>query len=434
MDVMRFVSFKDGHACFQESLVKCKANSPKIEFNVVNVFPDVCYDEFLGFGAAITESAAYSYSLLPEDRKRAFMQDVFSEIKYSFCRLTIGSCDFSLGSYSYAKKHDLSDFSIERDLKYVVPFIRDALRVNPNIRFLASPWSPPGFMKNTKISILGGKLLDKYKQCYADYFVRFILAYRDLGINIDFVTIQNEPNALQIWESCLYSADEEADFLVNFLSPTFKRNGIDTKILIYDQNKDKVFSRAKDVFSVPGALDAASGVAFHWYTGDHFDAVRLCREFFPDMLLIHTEGCSGFDLNNPWAPPYAHDIIGDLNAGSNGYIDWNILLDGRGGPNHKRNFCNSPVLLNSDSSDFVKTLAYYYIGHFSRFILPGARRVAFSKFSQDIQMTAFRNLDGSIVAVLLNDNNKCVDVNFCCGEFFFKDVIPPDSIVSYVLK
>lgn len=434
MEIKRYETNKDKNFYFNETTIKEKAYSPRIEFNVIDIYPEITYDKFIGFGGAITESAAYAYSFLSDEKKKAFMYDLFSTINYSLCRLTIGSCDFSLGTYSYSKKHDLSDFNIDRDKKYVIPFIKDALAINPNIKFLASPWSPPSFMKNTKISILGGKLLDKYKQTYADYFVKYINSYKDLGINIDFVTIQNEPNALQIWESCLYNADEEVDFLVKYLYPTFRNNNIDTKILIYDQNKDKIFNRARDEFKNSIANSVASGVAFHWYTGDHFENVRLCREFFPDKLLIHTEGCSGFDLGNPWAAPYAHDIIGDLNAGTNGYIDWNIMLDSKGGPNHKKNNCNSPVLLNSDNSDYIKTLAYYYIGHFSRFIKPGAVRIAYSKYTKNIEMTAFKNIDNSIVVVMLNDNNYNVEFNFCFDNFTFKDYLNSNSIVSYIIK
>ena len=237
---------------------------------------------------------------------------------------------------------------------YTSKFIKDALKINPNLHFLASPWSPPSFMKNTKLRNLGGKLLDKYKKKYANYFVKYIKAYKDLGINIDYVTIQNEPNAVQIWESCLFSSDEEVDFLVNFLHPTFIDNNINTKILIYDHNKEKLFSRALEEFSNPEALNSAAGIAFHWYTGSHFENIALCRNTFPDKLLFHTEGCCGFNPENFCHNEYAHDIIGDLNAGVNSYIDWNILLDSNGGPNHKKNDCNSPVMLTKDSLNYNK--------------------------------------------------------------------------------
>lgn len=434
MNVTKIETNQNKNLYFNHSNIQATQYSSKLEYEIVNIYPEMTYQEIIGFGGAITESTAYAYSLLPDDKKQEFIKDVFSESNYNLCRLSIGSCDFSLSSYSYAKKHNLSDFNIERDQKYVIPFIKDALKVNPNIHFLASPWSPPGFMKNTKLLIWGGKLSNKYKQTYADYLVKYIKSYKDMGINIDYITIQNEPNARQTWESCLYTPEEEMDFLVNYLYPTFQWNEITTKILIYDHNKDKLFARACQEFSNSEALKAASGIAFHWYTGNHFENVALCREKFPDKLLIHTEGCCGYNLNNSCHNEYARDIIGDMNSGTNGYIDWNILLDYNGGPNHKRNFCNSPIMLNSDNSDYRKTLAYYYIGHFSKVILPGAVRIAHSKYSSDIQITAFKNPNGSIAVVMLNSAGYDINFNLCMGDITFKDTLCQQSIVSYIIS
>ena len=190
MEITKIETNKNKNLYFNTSSIKPKKYSSRLETQIVNIYPDVTYQKFIGFGGAITEASAYAYSLLPEDKKKNFINDYFSEINYSFCRLPIGSCDFSLGSYSYAYKHDLSDFSIEKDFKYIIPLIQDALKVNPNLHFLASPWSPPKFMKNTKMLLLGGKLSDKYKQTYANYLAKYITAYKDLGINIDYITIQ----------------------------------------------------------------------------------------------------------------------------------------------------------------------------------------------------------------------------------------------------
>lgn len=434
MKITRIETNKNQNLYFNKTRIRSKRYWPIFDREIINIYPKVKYQKFEGFGAAITESAAYSYSLLPEDKKKEFMIDMFSNINYSLCRLSIGSCDFSLSSYSYAKKHDLSDFSIERDTQYIIPFIKDALKVNPNLKFLASPWSPPRFMKNTKLLILGGKLLKKYKQTYADYFVRFLTSYKDLGINIDYVTIQNETNGMPIWESCLYNAKDEVDFLVNYLYPTFQKNGIKTKILIYDHNKERLFSRALAEFSNPDASAAASGIAFHWYSGNHFENISLCRENFPDKLLFHTEGCFSFDPNNSFANQYAHDIIEDLNAGINGYMDWNILLDSTGGPNHKKNYCNSPVMLTADNSNYNKSLTYYYIGQFSKVIRPGATRIAHSKYSSDIRVTSFINTDGSIGVVLFNTTGHSMNFSLCIGKRRIKDTIEKDCMVSYLIQ
>lgn len=433
MNITKIETNKSKNYYFNATKIKPKKYSAKQETEIINIYPQITYQKFLGFGAAITESAAYNYSLLPADKKNEFMNDFFSTINYSLCRLTIGSCDFSLSAYSYAKKRDLSDFSIDRDKKYVIPFIQDALKINPNLRFLATPWSPPRFMKSTKILSFGGKLLNKYKQTYAEYFVKYIKSYKDLGINIEYITIQNEPNAAQKWESCIFKAEDEVDFLVNYLYPTFQKNNITTKILVYDHNKEKLFSRALAEFNNPEASKAASGIAFHWYSGNHFENIALCRQIFPEKLLIHTEGCFGYEPNGSSQNQYAHDIIEDLNHGINGYIDWNILLDSRGGPAHKKNPCNSPVMLNSDNSNYIKSLTYYYIGHFSKLIQPGAIRLAYSKYLSDIHITAFKNPDGTIAIIVLNKANYNINYNICMEKITFKDCIEGNSIISYLI-
>lgn len=412
----------------------------RFENELINIYPDVTYQKFLGFGGAITEASGYCYSKLPEDKKNMFIDAYFSNtgLNYSLVRLPIGSSDFSLEPYSYSYKKDLSDFSIEKDRKYILPLLKAANK-KTFLTYVASPWSPPKFMKNTKMLILGGKLRTKYKQTMADYFVKYIDAYQNEGIAINYVTVQNEPNAIQPWESCLYDSYEEAEFVVKYLSPTFKINNITTKILVWDHNKESLFTRAKEEFSVPGAIEKIAGLAYHYYSKDHFENIRLVREHFPDKLLIHTEGCTGFsDVNSPDeyqnGEIYAHDIIGDLNAGSNGYIDWNIMLDSKGGPNHKKNYCKSPIMLTGDETDYIKTSAYYYIGHFSKFINPGSTRIAFSNYSENLEITAFKNPDNSLAVVVLN--RKWFDINFniCIYDRLIKDNIQANSILTYVIN
>ena len=273
----------------------------------------------------------------------------------------------------------------------------------------------------------------KYKQTYSEYFVKYINSYKEHGINIDYVTVQNETNALTLWESCVYSPKEEADFLVNYLYPTFEKNKIKTKILIYDHNKEKLFSRALAEFNDPNVANAASGIAFHWYSGNHFENIALCHEKFPDKLLFHTEGCFGYTPDNCYANEYAHDIAEDLNAGTNAYMDWNILLDSNGGPCHIKNYCNSPVMLTQDNLDYNKSLAYYYIGHFSKVIMPGAVRIAYSKYIGDIKMTAFKNPDNSIALVMLNREHYDISFRVCFKNICFKDIIYHQSMISYLI-
>lgn len=420
-----------------KSNIKEKRFPKRFENMLINIYPEISYQDFMGFGAAITEAAGYAYSNLSKEFQINLINDCFSDngLNYSLARLPIGSCDFSLKPYSYSHKKDLSDFSIERDRVYILPLLRDLY--NKDITLFASPWSPPRFMKNTKLLFYGGKLKDKYKQTYADYFVKYIQAYKNEGFDINYVTVQNEPNAIQSWESCLYDAEDEADFVVNYLYPTFEKNNIATKILIWDHNKERLFSRALDEFSTEEARKKISGLAYHYYSGNHFENISLVRDRYPDKLLIHTEGCTG--LSDPDSPDefhngeiYAHDIIGDLNAGANGYIDWNLMLCKNGGPNHKKNYCNSPILLSD--TGYIKTSSFYYISHFSKFIHKGAKRVAFSKYSENIEVTAFKNPDSSVVIVVLNKYWYSIQYNIHIGDILVNDTIDANSILTYVIN
>ena len=275
-------------------------------------------------------------------------------------------------------------------------------------------------------------------QTYADYLCKYIQEYQKQNIKIKYITVQNEPLATQTWESCVFSSGEEIDFVVNYVYPTFKKNNITTKILIWDQNKEKLFNRASSELISNKAKEAVAGFAYHWYTGDHFENLELLHNKYPDKLLIHTEGCTGFSNFNPNdelqnAELYAHDILGDLNHGCNAYIDWNLLLDNTGGPNHKDNYCNSPIMLNKENNNYIKTLTYYYIGQFSKFISLGAVRIAFSKFSNAIEVTAFKNTDNSISIVLFNKNDFNKEYNICINNRVLHDNLDSHAIVSYLI-
>lgn len=412
-----------------------------IENNVIKINSGIKFQDFLGFGGAFTESAGYVLSTVNTEIYNQVIDDYFSAngLNYTFGRLPIGSCDFSLDSYSYSYKKDLSDFSINRDLKYIIPTIKSAQKINKDIKFIASPWSPPAFMKDNNRLNRGGKLKNEYRQTWANYLVKYVNSYKKQGIDIDYMTIQNEPNAYQYWESCRYSAEDEAILLKDFLYPTFKRSNISTKFLVWDHNKDDIVDRIKDTFIKFGALDYASGIAFHWYTGSYFENLEKLHEMFPNKLLIHSEGCTGYSKFKPKdelfnAEMYADEIIGDLNAGSNAFVDWNLILDFKGGPNHKRNYCNSPIMINKHKDGYIKTPTFYYIGQFSKFIKPGAKRIHCTTFTDEIKVTAFENKDKTIAVVLLNKKNQNYEYNFSYNDYIFHDNLDSHAIVTLLIK
>lgn len=381
---------------------------------IVNLYPECKYQKVNGFGGAFTEAAGYNISRMPEQVQEEIYEAYFGEdgLRYNLCRTHINSCDFALGNYAYVedeKDTEFTTFDLSRDHKYIILMMKRALaKVGDDMVLLASPWSPPAFMKTNGEMNHGGKLKEEYYGQWAKYVAKYIKEYEKLGIHINMVSVQNEPEAVQTWDSCIYTGEEEMRYVRDYLGPTLEAEGLShVKILVWDHNKEVLFDRAKAVLEDKEAAKYTGGVAFHWYTGDHFEAVALVREKYPDVELYFTEGCVEYsrfaDSNEVYkAEMYAHDMLGNLLAGTNGYMDWNLVLDELGGPNHVNNFCAAPIMCDTKTGTMERRLAYYYIGQFSRYIKRGAVRVATTRFTDKVETVAFENPDGSLVTVLLN--------------------------------
>jgi glucosylceramidase len=335
-------------------------------------------------------------------------------------RTNIQSCDFSSSSYSYVNDHDtaLTSFSVAHDEQYRIPLIKQAIAAaGGSLRLFVSPWSPPGWMKDNGSVIGGGKLKPGYDRSWANFYVKFIKAYEGKGIPIWGLSVQNEPMARQKWESCIYTAEEERDFIKNYLGPVLASSGMsDKKLIAWDHNRDLLYQRASTILEDPGAAKYVWGIGFHWYetwTGGpmQFENMRLVTKAFPDANLIFTEGCQekfNLDSVKNWSlgEKYGYSMVNDFNNGCVGWTDWNILLDEKGGPNHVGNFCFAPVHADTRTGQLIFTNAYYYIGHFSKFVHPGAKRIAASSNRAQLQTTAFLNTDGSIAVVVLNTTGE----------------------------
>ncbi len=392
-----------------------KLDQPDENYPTIILDPQKTFQEIKGFGGAITDASAETFYKLPQNIQNQILDAYFDPIKgigYSLCRTHINSCDFSSESYAYAEVEgdvNLDHFSVAHDKKYRIPLIKAAIeKTGGKISLFASPWSPPAWMKTNNNMLHGGKLKPEFFQSWANYYVKFIIEYEKLGIPIWGITIQNEPMATQTWESCIYTAMEERDFLKNYLGPTFEKDGLkDKKIIIWDHNRGLMYQRASVIYNDPEAEKYVWGLGFHWYTGDHFDNVKLVKEAFPDKNLLFTEGCVyPFDYSKvadwEWGERYGESILKDLNNSVVGWVDWNILLNEQGGPNHVANNCYAPLIGNTKSGELIYMNSYYYIGHFSKFIKPGAKRIACTTNNDDLLATAFINLDGSIAVVALN--------------------------------
>lgn len=366
-----------------------------------------------GFGGAFTEAAAVAWQQLGPAQRAAVLRDCFDPARghgYMLCRVHMNSCDFSLGNYAHVETPgdtDLASFSIARDQQALIPFIQAAQQVAGRpLKLLVSPWSPPPWMKTNGQMNQGGRLLPQYANAWARCFVRFIQAYQDAGVPVWGVSVQNEPDATQRWDSCLYSAEEERDFVRDHLGPELAAAGLGhVRIVIWDHNRDLMVERASVVLSDPEAARYVWGTGFHWYGEDHFDHVQLLHDAWPDKQLLFTEGCQeGGPHLGSWdlGERYARSMINDLNRWTVGWIDWNLLLDQSGGPNHVGNLCSAPILADTDNDRLLHQSSYFYLGHFSRFIQPGARRVLCAATREVLEATAFANPDGTVATVVMN--------------------------------
>jgi len=407
---------------FRDSLSFKKMGQPLETQICVFVDPSKTFQTYMGIGAALTDASAETYAKLPLNKQQEFMEAHFDKkrgIGYTIARTNINSCDFSSDNYTYVKDgdKDLNSFNIEHDRKYKIPFIKQAMAAaGGKLTLFASPWSPPAWMKDNNDMLHGGKLKPAYYNSWARYYTKFIRAYEQEGIPIWGISVQNEPMATQRWESCIYTAEEERDFLKNHLGPVMKKEGLgDKKIIVWDHNRDLIYQRAQTYFSDPEAAQYIWGIGFHWYEDwsggtPMYDNMRRVHESFPDKNIFFTEGCAeSFDPKryNAWSlgEEYARSMINDFNNGMVGFTDWNILLDENGGPNHAKNFCFAPVHGDLRTGQLIYTNAYYYIGHFSKFIDPGARRISAAASRSQLLTTAFRNPDGKTVVVVMNQSD-----------------------------
>ena len=429
-----------------------KPSNPTSEGKVyVFVDPRKTFQPFIGIGGALTDAAAETFAKLPAARQDELITAYYSTdrgIGYTLGRTNIHSCDFSSESYTYVTEgdKDLTSFSIAHDLRYRIPLIKRALAATGNrLKLFASPWSPPAYMKDNNDMLHGGHLRPEYYRAWALYYTKFVKSYRQAGVPIWGLTIQNEPMATQTWESCVYQATDERDFLKGYLGPAMAEQGLrDVNIMVWDHNRDLIIQRAQTILDDPAAAQYVWGIAFHWYEDwsggtQMYDNVALVHQIYPDKHLLFTEGTpANFDSTayGRWSlgEAYGQSMIHDFNSGTEGWTDWNILLDERGGPNHVGNFCFAPIHADTRTGKLIYTNSYYYIGHFSKFIRPGARRILASPSRSMLLTTAFVNEDGTLAVVVMNPTPRGGQYSLVVGAASVEISSPPHSIQTVVFK
>lgn len=414
---------------------------------VITLIPEKEFQTITGFGGSFTESSAYLLNKLGPENRDKVLEAYFGEsgARYSLTRTHMNSSDFSLSNYSYAPVEGdtlLQNFSIDEDREDIIPMIKDAMaKSGDGFKIITSPWTAPPWMKDNN-SYVGGKLLPEYYDTWALFFSKYVDAYRAEGIDIWGFTVENEPLGNgNNWESMHFSPDEMTKFVQYHLGPQLESDGKgDIKILGYDQNREHLKEWVDEMYKNDSTSKYYDGTAIHWYASTYEvfpDELQYAHEKAPDKHLIQSEACvdaeipkwqdddwywskEATDWGWDWAPEedkkfhpkyvpvyrYARDIIGCMNNWVDGWVDWNMILDKQGGPNWFKNWCVAPVIVDPESDEVYFTPLYYTMSHFSRYIRPGAKRIAFENTNESLQVTAAKNPDGSIAVVVFNPTEE----------------------------
>jgi glucosylceramidase len=412
----------------------------------ISILPNEKFQKITGFGGAFTESSAYLLNKLSKENRTKIIDAYFSEdgANYSLTRTHMNSCDFSLSNYSYTPVEgdkDLEHFSIQEDKDDLIPFIKDAMTASKDgFKLFASPWTAAPWMKDNN-KWVGGKLLPEYYDTWALFFSKYADAYKEEGIDIWGFTVENEPLGNgNNWESMHFTPDEMTNFVVNHLGPKLEADGKgDLKILGYDQNREHLKEWVDSQFKNEETSKYFDGTAIHWYASTYEvfpEELQYAHNKAPEKFLIQSEACvdaevpvwnddnwywskEATDWGFTWAPEkdkhlhpkyvpvyrYARDIIGCLNNWVDGWVDWNMVLDTKGGPNWFKNWCVAPVIVDPEKDEVYFTPLYYTMAHFSKYIRPGAVKIGTTHEDDSLLVTAAKNPDGTIAVIILNQTN-----------------------------
>lgn len=434
----------------KRQLLAAQAPSNPVTADAVAGLPVVAVDAkerhqtMVGFGAAITDASAWliQTKLAPAQRD-ALLKELYGRgedgLGFSFTRVTIGASDFSLDHYSLdeapngAPDPKLENFSLKRPQEYVFPTVRAALKINPDLKVMASPWSAPAWMKTTG-SLIKGRLKPEAYPVYADFFARYVKEARKVGVPTDYLSIQNEPDfEPDTYPGMRWPAADRARFFGENLAPVFKREKIATKVLDWDHNWDQP-QQPMTVLADAKARAFVAGVAWHCYAGK-VDAMETVRAAYPDKDVFFTE-CSGGE----WAPKFDDNfswmveqlIIGTIRRGAKGALMWNLALDQTFGPHAGGcSDCRPVVTIDSASGAITRNEEYYAFGQASRFVKPGAVRIGSPETVGDLRTVAFRNRDGGRVLLVLNTGKAPAEFAIVEGARRFKATVPARAATTF---
>lgn len=423
----------------------------------ITLLPDETFQTMEGFGAAITGSTCYNLmKMAPADRKE-FLDTTFSPDKgygFSYVRVAIGCSDFSLSEFTCCDKEGIENFALtSEDTDYVIPILKEILAINPDLKIMGTPWTPPRWMKVNNLTELkpwnkwtSGQLNPKYYADYGEYFVKWIKAFQDNGIKIYSVTPQNEPLNRGNSASMYMGWEEERDFVKNGLGPALKKAGLDTKVFAFDHNYnyDNIASQQgypTKIYADAEARSYLTGAAYHNYGGSNSE-LTVVHNATPGMDLVFTETSigtwnDGRNLQKRLIDDMEQVALGTVNKWCKGVIVWNLMLDDERGPYRPGgcSTCYGAVDLNRDNTTMVRNSHYYIIAHMSSVVKPDAVRIGTKGFTATgLTYSAFKNPDGSYAVVFSNSGSQDIRPVIADGTHHFSVTIPANSAVSITWK
>ena len=428
--------------------VKLQKQTDVLAFGTtVNAYPTIevkdsqTFQTVDGFGFSLTGGSAQVINSLNADKKQALLQELFgtneNAISISYLRISIGASDLDESTFSYNDLPEgqtdvnLTQFSLAPDMTDLIPLLKEILSINPSIKIMGSPWSPPVWMKDNN-STIGGSLQPKYFSVYAQYFVKYVQKMKEQGIRIDAITPQNEPLHPGNNPSLLMLANEQADFIANHLGPAFQQAGIDTKIIIYDHNADRP-DYPISVLNNDAARPYIDGSAFHLYAGD-INALSQVHNAYPDKDLYFTEqytSSSGeFSGDLKWH--LKNVIIGSMRNWSKTALEWNLANDPSFGPHTDGGCttCKGAITINNSTS-YTRNVGYYIIGHAAKFVPTGSTRIA-SNLTGNLNNVAFKTPTGKKVLVILNDGDTSTIFNINYNGKWITTSLNSGSVGTYI--
>jgi glucosylceramidase len=403
--------------------------------DAITLNPDAKSQEYLGIGGAFTDAACYMFNQLSGDARAALFHEMFhpSEMGLSAGRICIGSSDYAREVYSFdegAPDPDLKRFSIDHDRAYILPILSQARAANPGLFLLASPWSPPGWMKPNN-SMLGGCMHPKSYKAYANYFLKFLQGYEAVGVKIDSVTSQNEVDTEQDGRmpACAWPQEYEIAFVRDHLGPTLRKNNIETKIWLLDHNYN-LWGRAIACLDAPGLKDFSNSIAWHGYVGTP-DMMTKVTDAHPDVEMFWTEGgpdITAKDYLTDWSK-WGETFSGVFRNGCRCIIGWNLALDETGKPNVGPFSCGGTVTINSATKEITRSGHFWAMNHFSRSVQRGAHKFDSDQGPAEVFHVAFENPDGKRTLIITNPGPEKT-VQIAAGESTAEAGLPQDSITT----